>query len=702
MTIAPRLAIACALLAAPPALAQGKPTDLELDIDIVAKRLDAARLAIQPSLGATSYGFTPGTLATIPQGDNARLDQVLLRAPGVAQDSFAQLHVRGDHANLQYRLDGVALPEGLSVFGQSIEGRFARGLTLITGALPAQYGFRTAGIVDIQIKTGLSDPGFEVSMYGGMAGWLQPSFSYGGHQGAVNWFVTGDVLRNDIGIENPTGSRNALHDRTGQFHSLAHISAVLDPDTRLSLIVGGFGGQFQIPNVPGQPTLGFAVRGRATFGSAHLNQNQHEASEFAILSLQKHADHADLQISAFTRRSTLAYSPDWLGELLFNGIAQQATRESIAYGIQADGSYRINDAHTIRYGIALQQEQTRAKTFSQVLPTDAGGMPVTDQPIGLAISSRKTGGLYGVYVQDEWRILPTVTINAGLRFDAVDEYTHESQVSPRLNIVWKPTDGTTLHAGYARYFTPPPFELVTAASVAQFANTTGAPRGTGTATPKAERADYFDAGISQIVLPGLTIGVDAYLKQAKNLLDEGQFGAPVVLTAFNYAKGYAKGVELSVSYDRGPWSAYANAAWSQAMGKNIVTSRFNFDPGDLAYIAGHYIHLDHDQTWTGSVGLAWTMDNGSDRTTRFSGDLLLQSGLRATAPNGPPNGTALPGRAVLNLSVTHRLPSRTELRLDAINVGDSVYKIRDGSGVGVGAPQFGLRRTILAGVTQRF
>ena len=702
MPLAPRIAIVYALCVASPALAQPAPVDLELAIDVAAKRLDAARLAIQPALGATSFGFAPAALDAIPQGTNARLDQVLLRAPGVAQDSFAQLHVRGDHANLQYRLDGVALPEGLSIFGQTIEARFAQGLTLITGALPAQYGFRTAGIVDIQTKTGLSDPGWEVSMYGGTAGWLQPSFSYGGHQGAVDWFVTGDFLRNDIGIENTTGSRSALHDRTNQWHGLAHVSAVLDPDTRLSLVVGAFDGRFQIPNTPGQPTLGFAVRGQTGFDSARMNQNQREASEFAILSLLKHGDHADLQISAFTRRSTLAYSPDWLGELLFNGIAQQAARETVAYGIQADGSYRLNDNHTIRYGVSLQQEQVRAKTFSQVLPTDSFGVPTTDQPVGIADSARKTGGLYGVYVQDEWRILPTVTVNAGLRFDAVDEYTQENQISPRLNIVWKPTDDTVLHAGYARYFTPPPFAQVTAASVAQFANTTGAPPGTGTATPKAERADYFDVGVSHMLLPGLTIGVDAYLKQAKNLLDEGQFGAPIILTPFNYAKGYARGMELSVTYDKGPWSAYANAAWSRAMGTNIVTSQFNFDPADLAYIAGHYIHLDHDQTWTGAVGLAWTMDHGSDRTTRFSGDLLLQSGLRATTANGPPNGSSLPSRAVLNLSVVHRLPSKTELRLDALNVGDSVYKIRDGSGVGVGAPQFGLRRTILAGVTQRF
>ena len=60
-------------------------------------------------------------LQTIPQGDNAPLNQVLLQAPGVAQDSFGQIHVRGDHANVQYRLNGVQLPEGLSVFGQAID-----------------------------------------------------------------------------------------------------------------------------------------------------------------------------------------------------------------------------------------------------------------------------------------------------------------------------------------------------------------------------------------------------------------------------------------------------------------------------------------------------------------------------------------------------------------------------------------------------
>jgi outer membrane receptor protein involved in Fe transport len=672
-----------------------------IDISVVAKKLDLDRQQIQPSLGASSYNFSPQALETIPQGGNAPLNQVLLQAPSVAQDSFGQIHLRGEHANVQYRLNGVELPEGLSVFGQAIESRFANSLTLITGALPAQYGFQTAGVVDIQTKTGTNNPGGEISMYGGSFGWLQPSFSYGGSSGPFDYFVTGDYLQNNRGIENPTSSYNAIHDQTNQLHGLAYLSYIIDPDTRVSMILGGFDGQFQIPNNPGQATLGFPVRGVTDFNSASQNETQRESTEFGILSLQKHIDDVNFQISAFTRFSRLRFSPDWTGDLLFNGIAQQATRTDQAYGIQSDSSWAVSQDHTIRFGFLLQEEGTTAKSFSQVLPVDDGGTPTTDEPLGVASTSNKQGGLYGLYVQDEWRILPTVTINAGLRFDGVDQFTNETQLSPRLNVVWKPTPTTTVHAGYARYFAPPPFELVGSTTLSQFAATTAAPTVTQNDSVKAERSHYFDIGISQVVIPGLTLGVDAYYKLSHNLIDEGQFGAPVILTAFNYRDGLQEGVELTGSYDRGPLSLYGNVALSRAMGKDIVSAQYNFQPDELAFIANNWIHLDHDQHWTGSAGAAYTLNSDSEYPTRLAVDATVQSGLRADAPNVP-NGRALPTYAVINLSAVQKITPRTLLRLDVLNLADNTYQIRDGSGVGVGAPQFGIRRAILAGITQRF
>jgi len=538
-------------------------------------------------------------------------------------------------------------------------------------------------------------------MYGGSFGWLQPSFSYGGRIGQMDYFVTGDFLHNNRGIENSTSSYGAIHDTTNQLHGLAYLSYIIDPDTRASLILGGFDGQFQIPNRPGQPTLGFPVLGTSNFNSANLNETQREDTEFGILSLQKHVDTVDVQLSAYTRSSRLRFSPDYTGDLLFTGIAQQATRTNQAYGIQADASWAATEHHTIRFGLLAQEEGTAAKTFSQALPVDDTGAPTTDQPLGIADTTRKQGGLYGAYVQDEWRIQPAVTINAGLRFDTVEQYTHESQISPRLNVVWRPTPTTTVHAGYARYFAPPPFELVGSTTLSKFAGTTAAPPGTINDTVRAERSNYFDVGVSQIVIPGLTVGVDAYYKQSHNLVDEGQFGAPIILTAFNYRRGLQEGVELTGSYDRGPWSLYGNVALSRAVGKDITSSQYNFAPDELNYIAANIIHLDHDQLWTGSAGVAYTANSDSEHPTRLSIDAIVQSGLRASTATVP-NGVALPTYGVVNLSAVQKVAVRTEVRLDVLKVGDAVYQIRNGTGVGVGAPQFGIRRAILAGLTQRF
>jgi hypothetical protein len=185
---------------------------------------------------------------------------------------------------------------------------------------------------------------------------------------------------------------------------------------------------------------------------------------------------------------------------------------------------------------------------------------------------------------------------------------------------------------------------------------------------------------------------DGYYK-ISSLIDERQLGAPTILTAFNYVHERQEGFELTASYDRGPWSIYGNLAWSRALGNDIISAQFDVGPDELAFIVNNFIHLDHGQTWDGFAGVAYTLNRETDHPTLFSVDALLQSGLRASTPTIP-NGIALPTYGVVNLSVVQKLPTHTELRSDILNIGDTVYQIRNG--VGVGAPQLGLRRTILA------
>jgi outer membrane receptor protein involved in Fe transport len=684
--------------------------DPSLGITVTATRLDEARSSIQPSLGATVYDFSNRVIQNVPQGENAPLNQVLLRAPGVVQDSFGQIHVRGDHGNVQYRLDGVQLPEGLSLFNNILATRYADQMSLLTGALPAQYGLHTAGIVDITVKSGTTNPGAEASITGGSRNYSQPAFSYGGRTGAIDYFAAGQYIHNGLGIENPTSSFSPIHDDTDQWYGLAKITGIVDENTRLSLIAGGASSRFQIPNVPFQ-TPNFAVNGQTDFNSSILDQRQWEKSYFAIASLQKSYQDVNFQLSGFARYSSLSYQPDPSGDLAFNGIAPWTKRTSFATGVQGDGSWKVHDKHTLRGGFLVQRERatsyTQGNTLLQVLsdPDDpTSDLVPSDQPFGFTDSSDLTGWTYSVYLQDEWRIAPTVTVNFGLRFDAINAATQENQLSPRINVVWQPDEMFTFRAGYSRYFTPPPLLQVSANSIAALAGTVAAPEVTTNTPVRAERADYFDVGVTAKPLRGLTVGLSAYYKIAQNLLDEGQFGAPITLTSFNYANAIVKGVEFNASYDEGPWSVYFNGAYGSGIGTNINSAQFNFGQAELAYIANNYITLDHSQGFTMSSGAAYTFNADKDWATKVSADMLFGSGLRTSVVT--PNDLSLPGYAVVNASLVQKIPiglgRGTQIRFDVINLFDNSYQIRDGAGVGVGAPQFGQRRTFLLGLAQKF
>ena len=680
-------------------------------IVVTAQHLDEGRSHIQTQTGASTYTIDAAAVAATPGGDNTLLNQVIMQAPEVAQDSFGQFHVRGEHNGLQYRINGIILPEGISVFGQSLDPRLISSMSLITGALPAEYGLRTAGIIDITTKSGIQIPGGAISIYGGSHEQIQPSFNYGGGSGQYSYFISGDFLRNDLGIESPDGSSNPIHDHTTQYHGFGYFEDILDDENRVSLILGSSVGKFQIPNQSGlEPSLGLTVDGQMTYPSQSLNENQREVTQFGALSWQHSAGALDVQTSLIARYSSLNFTPDPLGDLLFTGIAQDAYKQNVAYAMQSDGAYRLNDSHTLRAGLFLQTDHSISLTSSDVLLTDNAGVPLSDIPTTLIDNGYKTEWIESAYLQDEWKLVPNFTVNYGLRFDRFTAYTSASQASPRLNMVWQALPDTMVHAGYARYLSPPPFELVGGKDIALFQNTTNPPLTPEATSPLAEQANYYDLGLQQKITRQLTLGVDTYYKQSTNLIDEGQFGAPIILTPFNYRYGKQYGAEFTANYTTREFTAYLNLSAQSAKGKDIESAQFNFAPADLAYIANNYIHLDHEQQQTASGGASYLW-NG----TRFSADFLFGSGLRASLPLPPgettpyggtsiPNGEHLPYYTQVNTGLTHifDIPGSGTLtaRFDVINIFDKVYQIRNGTGVGVGAPQYGPRRGVFFGLSK--
>ena len=693
------------------AIAEPTDTSSLADIVVTSQRLDEGRSHIQTQTGASTYTVDAAVIAAMPGGQNTPFNQVVLQMPEVAQDSFGQYHIRGEHNGLQYRVNGVILPEGISVFGQSQDARFVSSVSLITGALPAEFGLRTAGIVDITTKNGLTAPGGAVSIYGGSHSTVEPALTYGGGAGTFSYFVTGDFLRNDLGIESPDGSSTPIHDQTTQYHGFGYFEDILDSANRISLMMGSAVGKYQIPNLYGvEPSLGYTVNGISTYPSQNLNENQREVTQFGALSWLYSEGAIDVQTSVVARYSSLTFVPDFPGDLLFTGVAQNAFKQNVAYAAQSDAAYHLNEDNIIRAGLFVQTDHAISNTSSAVLLTDNAGVPLSDVPTTLIDNGGKTEWIYSAYLQDEWKIIPTVTINYGLRFDRFTAYTSDNQTSPRVNVVWQALPGTTVHSGYSRYMSPPPFELVGSTDIALFTKTTNAPASPQATSPLAEKANYYDLGVQQKITPEFTLGIDSYYKQSVNLIDEGQFGAPIILTPFNYRYGKQYGGEFTANYTAGALTAYLNFAAQSAKGKNIQSAQFNFAREELGYIANNYIHLDHEQQKSASGGVSYLW-----RDTRFSADFLFGSGLRASLPlpagettpyggTSIPNGTSLPTYTQVNTGMTHifHLSGAGTLtaRFDVVNIFDKEYQIRNGTGVGVGAPQYGPRRGFFVGLSK--
>jgi outer membrane receptor protein involved in Fe transport len=721
-------------------------------VTVSAKRFERARNELSPSTGSSQYTFTAKAIEQLPEGDHTSFNHVLLQAPGVANDAFGQVHVRGDHNDLQYRINGIILPDGVSAFSQVFDPRFAKSITLNTGALPAEYGLRTAGVIDIETKDNFD--GGDVDFYGGSHDTVNPSFQVGKTVGPFTAYATGQFLSNNLGVENTTGSYTADHDWTKQGKGFAYLSWVLNPNTKLFALLGATGTRLEVPNIGGLPPNSAYVNGLDNAGfdtvgvtSNGLNERQFERNLYDVVALQGFADKLTYQVAVFDRTSTLEFEPDQIGDLAFNGYSARLKRKASAIGLQSDLYYRLTDSHTLGFGLSASTENDRSDNTSQVfratqlaqyssgacpagttlddtgtycLANAANGAPAG--PIGITDNEPKNGNtLLSLYLQDKWDVTDNLIVNYGLRYDKVNAYVSGSQLSPRIGLLDYLTPRTTIHAGYARYFTPPPTESISAGSVAAFANTSNAaplvgystngggncvlaPNGT---TPTCalnnpvlpERAHYFDAGITHQLTSYYNVGLDTYYRHASNLIDEGQFGTAVIFTPFNYEQGHVYGIEFTNAYHQGNLSADLNIARSVAQGTDVVSAQaFGFGQTELNYIAGHYVYLDHDQRWTGSAELGYKW-------------LGTQYGLEGTYGSGLRQGFANTGKLPDNMQVDASAARDFHfgggfgdlgVRLAVLNIFDRINQVRSNSGVGVGAPQFSPRLSWYMGVTKPF
>ncbi len=744
---------------------------------------------ILPKTGANTYELSQRDIENIPQANAIQLSDLVLQYPGVYQDSTSQgiFHVRNEDGNVQFRINGILLPDGVSGFSQMLESSFIGSMRLITGALPAQYGLHTAGIIDITTKSGAAMAGGSIGVYGGSRQTISPNFEYGGVEGQTEYYVAGRYLSTGLGLQAPTPTLNGIHDYSQQGRLFGYTSTLLDPTSRIVTIAGVAESQYQIPNNVGQTinpagfcgafdgtnpcllpdgtpnpnnTSQYTAFGKSAFDSANINQRQYERNAYGVIAWQKSEGDLDVQAAYYSRYNDLHFVPDPVGDLLFNNVASDVYRSTFLNGISGDVSYRLNDAHTLHSGFFVQGEQTQIKNISTVQPldpNDPNGLSTIDKPFNIADGSNLFGWQLGGYVQDEWKLTDKLLFNYGVRFDQMFQYVDANQFSPRASFTYKPWWSTVFHIGYMRTFTPPPQVLGRVAQAGLFDGTTQAvptvpfsltPGDTGDILAKAgqtpgqplqnigsilpERAHVVDAGVVQQLLPQcptgaggqpakapaaatscpkLEVGATVYYKAARDLLDVGQFGQAYALTEFNYDKAENYGVELFGRFRWGNFTADTSWAWAVQHATHLVSNQTLFQPEDLAFIQTHWVHTEQDQAYTGSGRLSyrWTDTHSWLDGTVASATMIYGSGLRTDpAAGGPcPNCDHLPAYWQVNLGLSHEFADGgwngqpVTVRFDVVNVADTLYQIRDGSGIGVFAAQYGPRRGYYMGISQK-
>ncbi len=610
----------------------------------------------------------------------------------MVEGPFGQIFARGNHANLQYQIDGIQLPDSTGgSFGEAFATANIDHMDVLTGGLPSEFGTRLAGVVNIVTKSGTTTPGGNIGLSYGSYNQLTPFANYGGSDasGDFHYFLSTSNTYTDRGLDTPNpavptddsqGGSEAVHDQSYGSNQFVKFDWVADNTNKLALIGFSENKFYQIPNYPSSfgPDSPFFNTYTDPYGNGPFNyvpngtnDTQSESNKYVEFAW-KHAfgDNSFLQIAPYWKQSNVVFTNDLADDLMATTLFQTTgdsfseDRTSNNLGIQADYTLRADDNNLIKAGVQAVWTQSFGPV-NVVFVDSTGGSPVTTTSED---DSTDNGYQEGVYLQDDLTLAKWLVLNAGVRVDATqfvfpDTTSNDSLVEPRVGLNILPTEETKIHFFYGKLFMPAPAENL---------RDTFNNLGQGQLTPydiKAEKDDYYEAGISQQAGDHL-FTLTGYYKDAVDMLDETQLLNTAIAQPYNFEKGYAYGVEVTVNGKiDSQWSDFANYSYEIAKGEGLAGGIFAI-PG-AAYGSSDYQFLDHCQIHTVNGGLTY---NPGDLWITAEG--LFGGGLST----GDNNSLRLPSHFTMDATVGYAFKKESGLQglkasLDVLNLFDNPYTI---------------------------
>lgn len=667
---------------------------------------------IQYKASSETYALSRKEIEELPRGNNIELNDLLYTIPGVAQSALKQVHVRQEHANLQFRIDGVPIPDTVtSVFSDVISPRAWERADIILGGLEAQYGNRHAAVIDITSKSG-TKPGFgSVQMFGGSNETLNPSFEYGGTIGAkFRYYVLNSFTSTNRGIEPPTLGHSIFHGQSERNQTYLRGDYQHDNHNNFTWLFLNSVAKYQIPTTPGQDantdivTLIDAQRpGFAPVASQHIDEFQKENNQYGHMVWRHDLTSSQyFSLAGYFRQTRATFVTDPLNFLSYTADPDEpfsaGSQDRMAYsgGVRLDYTNVLNNRHLLKSGFQVDRTQAVNKTRLFAFERDGITGEPTGPTLNLNADNREIGYRQEFWVQDQWTPTDRWTFNLGLRYDHMQYFGgDEGQLSPRLGASYKANEANVFHVYYGRLFTPPNLERVPFVQLNTI-GTTAEPENLAANRVRAERSHYTEVGWYHAFNQFATLQVVGYYKINKHMSDAGQFGTTPLLNYFAFDRGWQRGIDTILKLQFTPnLIGRANIAYGQSKGYGLESGHFLLEQAEIDDINSKGgVFTDHMQLVTSSAVLSYRF---RERTT-ITGMMLYGSGIRTAAPGGKTNSAHEDSYTTYNLSISHvfPLPNKQKFLIgfDVINLLDEKYFLNRGEGsIGLGVAHAGMPRS---------
>jgi len=512
---------------------------------------------------------------------------------GAAKAPTGEVHIRGQHAEYAYYVDGIPIPPGVfGGFNEVVDDKVIARAEFLTGGLPAEYGGQTAAAVVLQNHVPSGHFHLDFQTYAGSylarnnaapdslnigAVKLKPvnlngqSLSLSDHIGNFGFFIAGDRSETDRRIDEPLPY--IYHDHGFDYFTYAKLDYIIGDNDYLTTNLNWTRTVTQVPFDP-------IEEGRKNDTQNSTNSYQ-TLSFFHTFSRENEAE-SDLYLGLFSRQGSLIFSPGSIDPHNFyftsnpsKGYILNEDRSYTTYGLYSKFNKRLSHEFLMTAGVNI----SRTDGLGSFSSFDTSGIS------GPIVNSNFNGTDFGSFIQSEIHPFEWSRFDVGIRYDQqiAPDRPLQKQISPRLrwNIFFD--DATTMYLSYGRYFISTNIEgLRNIASTVSY-----------TTTPTlAERDDAYEIGFLHSFNFGLRGKIDAFRKVSLPGVDDQTIGVSSIETEVNIAEVKVAGVEAGLSYTAisVPITGFINASLIHAYGLGAITGGFL-----PISSAGASTDLDHDE-----------------------------------------------------------------------------------------------------------